>query len=164
MRVAVLDDYQDVALASADWSVLPAGTEVVAFRDHLADETAVAERLRDFEVIVGMRERTPFPRSLLERLPNLRLLVTTGGGNASFDIAAAHERGVVVCGTGGVGTPTAELTWGLLLSLARSIPAEDRAVREGRWQTSIGAGMAGRTLGIVGLGNLGTQVANAGCA
>ena len=162
MRIALLDDYQDVALSSADWGALPADTEVVVFRDHLADEAAIAERLRDFEVVVGMRERTPFPRSLLQRLPNLRLLITTGGGNASFDIAAAREQGVVVCGTGGVGTPTPELTWGLLIALARHIPAEDRAIREGRFQTTVGAGMAGRTLGIVGLGNLGTQVANVG--
>lgn len=164
MRVAILDDYQDVALASADWAALPAGTEVVAFRDHLTDEAAIAERLRGFECVVAMRERTPFPRTLLQRLPNLRLLVTTGGRNASFDMNAASEQGIVVCGTGGVGTPTAELTWGLLLGLARQIPAEDRAVREGRWQTTLGVGMAGRTLGIVGLGNLGSQVARVGRA
>ena len=162
MRVALLDDYQDAGRAAGDWASLPAGTEVVAFHDHLSDEAAIAERLRDFEVIVGMRERTAFPRSLLARLPNLKLLITTGGRNASFDVAAANEQGVVVCGTGGVGTPTAELAWGLLLDLARHITAEDRAIREGRWQTTLGSGMSGRTLGIVGLGNLGTQVANVG--
>ncbi len=162
MRVALLDDYQDVARSVADWSVLPAGTEVVAFHDHLSDESAIVERLRDFEVVVAMRERTAFPRTLLERLPELKLLITTGMRNASIDVAAAKERGIVVCGTGGVGTPTAELTWGLILDLARHITAEDRALREGRWQTTLGVGMAGRTLGIVGLGNLGRQVANVG--
>lgn len=162
MRIALLDDYQDVARSSADWGSLPAGTEVVAFHDHLEDEAALAERLRDFEVVVAMRERTAFPRTLLERLPELKLLITTGMRNASIDVAAAKERGIVVCGTGGVGTPTAELTWGLILDLARHITAEDRALREGRWQTTLGVGMAGRTLGIVGLGNLGRQVANVG--
>lgn len=162
MRVALLDDYQDAALGLADWASLPAGSEVISFRDHLSDEAAIAERLKDFEVVVGMRERTPFPRTLLERLPNLKLLITTGGRNASFDVAAANERGVTVCGTGGLGTPTAELTWGLLLALARQIPHEDRAIREGRWQTTLGSSMDRATLGLVGLGNLGRQVAAVG--
>ena len=111
-RVAILDDYQDVAVRMADWKTLPVGTEVVAFRDHLHDPGAVAKRLADFEVVVAMRERTAFPRTLLERLPKLRLLVTTGMRNASIDVAAAVERGVTVCGTPGLPYPTAELTWG----------------------------------------------------
>ncbi len=164
MRIALLDDYQEAALASADWASLPAGTEVVAFRDHLTDDSAIVERLRDFEVVVAMRERTPFPRTLVEQLPNLKLLVTTGARNASFDMAALGDHGVLVCGTGGVNTPTAELTWGLLLALARHIPDEDRAIREGRWQTTLGVGMERRTLGLVGLGNLGSQVAKVGQA
>jgi phosphoglycerate dehydrogenase-like enzyme len=164
VRVAVLDDYQGVAREMADWSVLPPGTEVQVFRDHLADEAAVAGRLRDFPVVVAMRERTPFPRSLLERLPALRLLVTTGMRNASIDLPAATERGVLVCGTGGVGGSTAELTWGLILALLRHIPREDAATRGGAWQVSLGTDLAGKTLGVLGLGRLGTRVAAVGRA
>jgi phosphoglycerate dehydrogenase-like enzyme len=164
LRIAVLDDYQDVALRFADWAALPAGSRVHAFRDHLTDENAVAERLADFDVVVAMRERTPFKASLLERLPRLRLLVTTGARNAAIDVAAARARGVVVCGTEGLPYPTAELTWALILALARHIPAEDRATRAGRWQTSLGVGLRGKTLGVVGLGRLGGQVARIGAA
>ena len=164
MRVAVLDDYQSVAMEVADWSVLPAGTEVQTFSDHLDDIEAVAERLQDFEIVVAMRERTPFPRELLERLPRLELLITTGSQNAAIDVEAARELGVVVCGTGSLGFATAELTWGLILALARQIPREDRAIREGGWQVALGQGLQGRTLGIIGLGNLGGQVARIGAA
>ena len=164
MRVAVLDDYQDVALRMADWESLTADAEVQAFRDHLAGEDAVAARLADFEIVVAMRERTPFPRSLIERLPRLRLLVTTGMRNAAIDTRAASEAGVVVSGTEGLPYPTAELTWGLILALARQIPREDRAVRDGRWQVSLGVGLHGKTLGVVGLGRLGSQVARVGLA
>jgi phosphoglycerate dehydrogenase-like enzyme len=164
VRVAILDDYQGVALQMADWGTLPAGTDVQVFRDHLADETAVAERLADFEVVVAMRERTPFPRRLLERLPTLRLLVTTGMRNASIDLAAATERGIVVCGTGGVGAATAELTWGLILALLRQIPREDAATRSGAWQVSVGVGLHDKTLGVLGLGNLGSRLATVGRA
>jgi phosphoglycerate dehydrogenase-like enzyme len=163
MRIAVLDDYQGAALTSADWGSIPDG-EVVTFADHLDDDRALAERLRGCEVVVAMRERTPFPRSLLERLPDLRLLVTTGARNASIDVAAARERGVTVCGTRGSGSPTAELTWGLILALARHIPREDAATRAGQWQTTLGIGLQGRTLGVIGLGNLGGQVARVGRA
>lgn len=164
LRIAVLDDYQDVALTSADWSVLPLGSEVRVFRDHLADEAALVDRLASFEVVVAMRERTPFKAKLLAQLPNLRLLVTTGSRNASIDVAAANVQGVVVSGTDGLPYPTAELTWGLILALARRIPAEDRATREGAWQTSLGVGLHGKTLGVLGLGRLGTQVARVGLA
>lgn len=163
-RVAILDDYQGVALRMADWSSLPGGTEVEVFRDHLPDLGAVAARLADFEVVVAMRERTPFPRVLLERLPRLRLLVTTGMRNAAIDLPAAGERGIVVCGTAGLPYPTAELAWGLILSLVRRIPVEDRATREGRWQVSLGLGLNGKTLGVVGLGTLGARVARVGRA
>jgi phosphoglycerate dehydrogenase-like enzyme len=159
-RIAILDDYQGVALSLADWS----GFEVEAFRDHLAGEDAVAERLADFDVVVAMRERTPFPRTLLERLPRLRLLVTTGMRNASIDLAAAREHGIVVSGTGGSGTTTAELTWGLVLAVTRGIPAEVAAVRSGGWQVGLGAGLHGGTLGILGLGRIGGQVARFGNA
>jgi len=164
LKVAVLDDYQGVARSLAAWDTLPAGSEVVFFRDHLDAEAALVQRLAPFEVVVAMRERTPFPRRLLERLPALRLLVTTGRRNAAIDVAAANEHGVLVCGTDGLPYPTAELTWGLILALARRIPAEDRALRAGAWQTSIGVGLAGKTLALLGLGKLGAQVARIGRA
>jgi phosphoglycerate dehydrogenase-like enzyme len=163
-RVAILDDYQDVARRMADWTSLPAGTEVVVFADHLKGLGEVAGRLADFDAVVAMRERTAFPRALLERLSRLKLLVTTGMRNASIDVGAAVERGVVVCGTSGLPYPTAELTWGLILALLRQIPAEDRATREGRWQVSCGLGLNGKTLGVLGLGNLGSRVARVGRA
>ena len=164
ISIALLDDYQGVASEMASWADLPAGTNLEAFSDHLKDEDAVATRLQDFEVVVAMRERTAFPRTLLRRLPRLRLLVTTGMRNASIDVAAAREFGVTVCGTRGMRTGTAELTWGLILSLARHIHEEDRAIREGKWQVRIGPSIEGKTLGIVGLGNLGSQVATVGRA
>jgi phosphoglycerate dehydrogenase-like enzyme len=164
MKVAILDDYQSVAQEMADWGRLPAGTDLAVFPDHLSDETDVAARLRDFEVVVAMRERTPFPRSLLNQLPNLKLLVTTGMRNASIDVAAANEQGVVVCGTTGMSTGTSELTWGLILSLTRHIHTEDRRTREGKWQTTIGPSLEGHTLGLIGLGRLGSNVAKVGAA
>jgi phosphoglycerate dehydrogenase-like enzyme len=163
-RVAVLDDYQDVALKMADWRMLPADSTVQVFRDHLADPEALAERLKDFDIVVAMRERTPFPQSLLAKLAKLKLLVTTGMRNASIDVAAASERGIVVCGTRGLGYPTAELTWGLILALLRHIPQEDKATRDGHWQVSLGIGLRDKTLGMLGLGNLGSQVATVGKA
>ncbi|PYN26341.1 MAG: hydroxyacid dehydrogenase [Candidatus Rokuibacteriota bacterium] len=163
-RVAILDDYQGVARRMADWTSLPAGTELVIFADHLNDAGAVAARLADFDAVVAMRERTAFPRALLEKLPRLRLLVTTGMRNASIDVGAAVERGVIVCGTAGLPYPTAELTWGLILALVRRIPTEDRATREGRWQVSCGLGLKGKTLGVIGLGGLGSRVAKVGRA
>ncbi len=163
-RVAILDDYQDVALRMADWSSLPSGVEVVVFRDHAAAEDQVAARLADFDVVVAMRERTPFPKSLLDRLPRLRLLVTTGMRNASIDVRAAVDRGVLVCGTAGLPYPTAELAWALILSLVRHVPHEDRATRAGRWQETLGTGLNGKTLGVLGLGTLGSRVARVGRA
>jgi phosphoglycerate dehydrogenase-like enzyme len=162
-RIAVLDDYQDAARRVADWQTLP-GCEVTAFRDHLADPAALAARLAPFEIIVAMRERTPFPKALLERLPALRLLVTTGMRNGSIDVKAAAERNVMVCGTPGLPYPTAELAWGLILALFRRIPEEDRATREGKWQTTLGLGLNGKTLGVLGLGTLGARVARVGRA
>ena len=164
VRIAVLDDYQSVALEMTDWTVLPADAEIQVFKDHLSDEGAVAERLRDFDIVLAMRERTPFPRSLMERLPGLKLLVTTGMRNAAIDVEAASELGITVCGTRGQGYPTAELTWGLILSLLRRIPQEDRATREGMWEVSLGLGLRGKVLGVIGLGNLGSRVATIGGA
>ena len=164
MRVAVLDDYQSAAESLADWSLLPTGTEVVFFSEHLTSEDALVERLADFDVVMGMRERTPFRRSLLERLPKLRLLVTTGRRNASFDIAAATELGIAVCGTDGAGEGPTELVWGLILGIARKIPVEDRLTREGKWGTTVGMGLKGRTLGCLGLGHIGSLVARVATA
>lgn len=163
-RVALLDDYQDVALQMADWQSLPADVEVRVFRDHLSDENALVERLKDVNIIMAMRERTPFQRSLLERLPNLKLLITAGMRNAAIDLQAASDCGVMVCGTEGLGYPTAELTWGLILCLLRRIPREDQATRNGQWQVTTGLGLQGKTLGLMGLGRLGSQVAEVGRA
>jgi phosphoglycerate dehydrogenase-like enzyme len=164
MRIAVLDDYQQVARNYADWSILPQGSDVQSFSEHESDEDKLAERLAPFEVIVAMRERTPFPRSLLTRLPKLRLLVTTGLRNAAIDVRAAAELGVTVSGTEGLPYPTAELTWALILGLSRHVAHEDRAVRSGRWQTTVGLGLQGKTLSLLGVGRLGTQVARIGRA
>ena len=163
-KVAVLDDYQEVALEMADWKSLPSGAEVTVFKNHLSDECDVSKRLAEFEVVSAMRERTPFPKRLLENLPNLKLLVTTGMRNASIDVPAASELGITVCGTEGLGYPTAELTWGLIVSLARKISEENSSSRSGSWQTTLGIGLNGKTLGILGLGNLGAQVARIGNA
>ena len=159
MKVAVLDDYQSVAESLADWSQLPQGTEVTFFSDHLTCEDALADRLADFDVVMGMRERTPFPRTLLERLPNLHLLVTTGRRNASFDIEAASDLGIAVSGTNGAGEGPTELTWGLILGIVRQIPLEDKLSREGKWGTTVGIGLKGKTIGLLGLGHIGSLVA-----
>jgi len=162
--LAILDDYQGVALTSVDWAGGLPGVSVVAFRDHLADEDALVQRLLPFDAVVAMRERTPFGPTLLGRLPNLALLVTTGPFNAAIDLSAARDAGVVVCGTGGTASPTAELTWGLILALARNVPVEDAAIRAGGWQQTVGVGLEGKTLGMVGLGRLGGRVARVGQA
>jgi phosphoglycerate dehydrogenase-like enzyme len=163
-RVAVLDDYQSVAARFADWSLLPDPIDVTEFSDHLDDEDSLAERLAPFDVVVAMRERTPFPRSLLERLPGLRLLVTTGRRNAAIDVAAAADRGITVCGTASHPTGPVELTWALILAVARHLPEEDASVRAGGWQETVGTDLAGGTLGVIGLGRLGEPVARIGQA
>jgi phosphoglycerate dehydrogenase-like enzyme len=163
-RIAVLDDYQSVAADFCDWSRVAGPVDVTTFSDTLSDEDALAERLQPFDVVVAMRERTAFPRTLLERLPNLKLLVTTGMRNKAIDTAAANERGITVCGTGSQATATAELTWALILATVRHIPQEDAGVRAGGWQQTIGGDLAGARLGVVGLGRLGTQVARIGQA
>ena len=164
MKIAVLDDYQKVAGQTADWAALPAGSELTIFSDHLADEDKLVARLKDFQAVVGMRERTPFPRSVLEQLPELRLLITTGARNASFDTVAATELGIVVCGTGGAGEGPTELTWGLIIGLLRKIPQEDWLTRAGHWQTTVGVGLKGKTLGLIGLGHIGGLMARVGNA
>jgi len=164
IQIAVLDDYQGIALAIADWGSLGRDVRTCALAEPFADAQDAAARLREFDIVVAMRERTPFPRALLEQLPRLRLLVTTGMRNAAIDVKAAAERGVLVCGTEMLPYPTAELTWGLILALARHIPGEDRALREGSWQTSLGIGLRGKTLGVLGLGRLGGEVARIGKA
>jgi phosphoglycerate dehydrogenase-like enzyme len=164
LRVAILDDYQGVALRMADWQSLHPAAQMQSFIDHVDDPDALTRRLHVFDGLVLMRERTPMPRALLERLPNLRLVVTAGMRNAAIDVAAATERRIQVCGTDMLPYPTAELTWGLMLALVRQIPREDRAVREGYWQTTLGLGLKGKTLGLLGLGRLGSQVAKIGQA
>jgi len=161
MRIAVLDDYQQVAADLGDWGSLPPGTELVAFAEHIADGDRLVAALAGFDVVVAMRERTPLPRGVIERLAGLRLIVTTGMRNAAVDVDAATDAGITVCGTSGAITPTSELTWALILALLRHVPAEDAAVRSGGWQHTVGVGVAGRTIGVVGLGNLGRLVAEA---
>ena len=163
-RIAVMDDYQSVAAEFCDWSRVPGPVEVVAFSDHVGDEDALAERLRPFDVVLAMRERTEFRRGLLERLPDLRLLVTTGMRNKSIDIEAATELGITVCGTGGNFSATVELTWALILATVRHIPQEDAGMRAGGWQRTVGGDLAGARLGVVGLGRLGSRVAAIGAA
>jgi phosphoglycerate dehydrogenase-like enzyme len=156
---AILDDYQNCALGFADWSSLD-GVEVKNFTEVITPPEALAERLAGFEIIVAMRERTLFDRALLSHLPRLKLLITTGMRNAAIDIDAAVANGVVVCGTRILSDPTPELAWGLLLALARHIPADVASIRAGeKWQTRIGVGLSGKTLGIVGLGKIGSQIA-----
>lgn len=164
MRIALLDDYQNVALKSADWGRLPGHCAVEVFHDHVANEDALARRLADFEVVMALRERTRFPASLLERLPKLKLLASVGPRNAAIDLAAATRLGIMVTYTAGAPDSTGELTWGLILGLARKIPQEHAALRAGRWQTTLGIEMAGRTLGVIGLGHIGGRVAQVGKA
>jgi phosphoglycerate dehydrogenase-like enzyme len=163
-NIAVLDDYQNVALASADWSVLRNRADIVVFQDHLADPDAVIERLLPFDVVCVMRERTPLPRKVIERLPNLRLIASTGAVNASIDVAAAGDRGIVVVHTGYSSDPTIEFTWALILASARHIVTESNSVRSGGWQQTVGTDLRGKTLGVLGFGNVGSQVARIGTA
>ncbi|MGH3235427.1 MAG: D-2-hydroxyacid dehydrogenase family protein, partial [Streptosporangiaceae bacterium] len=171
-----LDDYQQVSLASADWSAVRSLAEIDVFAQHLARTEALVSALEPYDVIVAMRERTFFDAPRLSQLPRLRLLVTTGMSNASIDLAAASTQGVTVCGTGGVSTSTAELTWGLILALARHIPEEDRRMKmagraggaalgvSGGWQQTVGTDLDGKLLGLVGLGRQGQRVAHIGRA
>ena len=158
-RIAILDDYQSAALDCADWDSIPGNPEMVALREHIPGEDAVAEALADFEIVVTMRERTPFSASLIARLPALRLLVTTGMRNLAIDMPAAAARGVPVCGTALLPYAAFEHAWALILALAKRIPREDRVMREGGWQAGVSDGLHGKTLGVLGLGKLGAKVA-----
>ena len=164
LNVAVLDDYQNVALAMADWSPLAGETRITVFNDHVADPEALVARLAPFDVLCVMRERTPLPRAIIERLARLKLIVSTGRRNAAIDIVAAAERGIPVAATGYASTPTIELTWALILASARHVASENASLRVGGWQRAIGADLSGRTLGVLGLGNIGAQVARIGAA
>jgi phosphoglycerate dehydrogenase-like enzyme len=159
MKVAILDDYQDVALRLADWSAVRRRAEITVFNDHLADPAAVVERLRPFDVVCVMRERTPLSRDILQQLPRLKLIASTGLRNAAIDMRAAAERGIVVTATGYESTPTIEHSWALILASARHLAREAASVRDGGWQTSIGANLRGKCLGVIGLGNIGKEVA-----
>jgi len=161
MRIAVLDDFFNISQKLADWSRLEGRAEISVFREPFAGEDDAARHLSDFDIVVAMRERTPFPASLLRRLPKLKLLITTGLRNSSFDIRAAHDQGVTVCGTRSVGHATAELTVGLMIALMRDIPGQFLSMRRGGWQTRPGCDLSGKTLGLLGLGKVGSIVADA---
>ena len=160
IRCVILDDYQNVARSLADWSAVSGEVEITVHNAHLGGPERVIEALRDAEIVCLMRERTPLPRAVIEALPKLKLIVTTGMYNASVDLAAAMARSVTICGTRGVGAPTADLAMGLLLDLARSISFENARMKAGEpWQTTVGIDLAGQTLGLLGLGKLGARVA-----
>ncbi|MFP1831159.1 D-2-hydroxyacid dehydrogenase family protein [Lonsdalea quercina] len=164
LKIAILDDYQGVALARADWSAVQSRANITVFRDHLADESALIARLRPFDALCVMRERTPLTARLLARLPNLKFIASTSARNASIDIAAARAQGITVSATQGRGNGAPELTWALLLAAARHLPAECASLRSGGWQVGIGADLEGSTLGILGLGKIGARVAAIGRA
>jgi phosphoglycerate dehydrogenase-like enzyme len=161
-KIAVLDDYQNAALESADWSVIGHRADITVFKDHLADPEAVIERLLPFDVICVMRERSPLPRNIIERLPNLKLIASTGAGNASIDVAAAGDRGIAVVHTEYRSDPAIEFTWALILASARHIVTESNSVRSGAWQQTVGTDLRGKTLGVLGLGRIGSEVARIG--
>src|SRR6266705_4554006 len=159
-RCAILDDYQNVALNAADWSKVAGDLDIKVFNEPLGGQDNVVRALQGFEIVCAMRERTAFPRGVIEKLPDLKLLITTGMRNASIDVAAANERGVVVCGTGSVGNPTSGIAVGLMLELTRRIGYENARMKSGvPWQTTIGLDLEGLTLGVIGLGKLGTRTA-----
>src|SRR3984893_5354605 len=163
-KIAVLDDYQNVALKSADWSLLGDRADIAVFQNHLADPDAVIERVLPFDVVCVMRERTPLPRNVIERLPNLKLIASTGAVNTSIDVAAAGDHRIAVVHTGYRSDPTIEFTWALILASARHIVTESNSVRSGGWQQTVGTDLRRKTLGVLGLGNVGSQVARIGTA
>jgi phosphoglycerate dehydrogenase-like enzyme len=164
MKIAILDDYQNVALKMANWSALSGRAEITVFNNHLADASALVERLLTFDIVCVMRERTPLPREVLQHLPRLKLIASTGSRNASIDMGAAKEFGITVTATGYRSSPTIELTWALILASLRGIVQENNSVRNGSWQKSVGQDLSGKILGVVGLGNIGGQVARIGLA
>src|SRR6201997_3572721 len=164
MKVAILDDYQNVAMRLADWSAVRRRAEITVFNDHIADPSGVVERLRPFDAICVMRERTPLTKEILQQLPNLKLIASTGPLNASIDAQTATDLGIAVTATGYDSTPTIELTWSLILASMRIIDREAASLRAGGWQTGLGSNMRGKSLGVVGLGNIGREVARIGLA
>ena len=164
MKVAILDDYQNVALRLADWSSVRQHAEITVFNDHLADPSAVIERLRPFDVVCVMRERTPLPREILQQLPNLKLIASTGPRNASIDSQAATDLGIAITATGYDSTPTIEFTWSLILASMRGIDREAASLKAGGWQIGLGSNLRGKTLAVVGLGNVGKEIARIGLA
>ncbi len=164
VKIAVLDDYQGVALQLADWSAVTARAQVLVFHDHLADADALVERLLPFDVVCVMRERTPLRRAVIERLPKLKLIASTAKRNASIDTEVAAARGIKVVHTSYTSTPTVELTWALILASARHMVSENASLRAGGWQRSVGDDLADKTLGIIGLGSVGSEVAKVGLA
>jgi phosphoglycerate dehydrogenase-like enzyme len=164
MKVAVLDDYQNVALKLADWTAVSRRAEITVFNDHVTERAVLVQRLADFDVLCVMRERTPLPREVIEQLPRLKLIVSTGARNISIDAEAAKERGIPIKNTGYSSTAAIELTWALILGSARQLRRESDSVRKGGWQTSIGIGLTGNVLGVVGLGSIGSEVARIGLA
>jgi phosphoglycerate dehydrogenase-like enzyme len=159
-RIAILDDYQNAALEVTDWSSLRNRTEVMIFNDHLTDPEEIVARLSPFDVVGVMRERTPLRREILMRLPKLKLIASTGTRNGSIDLAAAAEYGIEVTHTRYDSSPTIELTWALILASASNVVTENASLRSGGWQSTLGSGLRGKTLGILGLGNVGSEVAH----
>jgi phosphoglycerate dehydrogenase-like enzyme len=164
IRIAILDDYQNASLKMADWSPLTGRATITVFNDHLSDSEALVGRLLPFDVVCVMRERTPLPRSVIERLPQLKLIASTGRRNASIDVEAATERGIAVAHTGYDARSTIELTWALILASARQVVPENANLRAAGWQLTIGESLHGKTLGVLGLGNIGSEVARIGLA
>jgi phosphoglycerate dehydrogenase-like enzyme len=164
MKIAILDDYQNVALRLADWSDVRRHAEITVFNDHVADPSAVVARLRPFDVICVMRERTPLTREILQKLPNLKLIASTGPRNASIDTQTAADLGIAVTATGCDSTPTIEFTWALILASMRGIDREAASLKTGGWQTGLGSNLRDKSLGVVGLGNIGKEVARIGVA
>jgi phosphoglycerate dehydrogenase-like enzyme len=162
MKIAILDDYQDVALSMADWSAIARKAEITVFTDHVADQDELLARLEPFDVVCVMRERTPLTRGIIERLPRLKLIASTGPGNASIDYTAAGERNIDVTATGYSSTSTVELTWALIMASSRNLVDECTSVRSGGWQTSVGRELDGQVLGILGLGDIGSKIARIG--
>ena len=164
MQVAILDDYQNVAMEMADWSPVAERADITVFNDHISDSDDLIERLAPFNVVFVMRERTPLSRNIIERLPRLKMIASTGPFNASIDMAAAREQGIHVGTTGGSLASTVELTWALILAASCNIVSQSAAVRNGQWQTSVGRELAGRVLGVLGVGRIGARVARIGMA
>jgi phosphoglycerate dehydrogenase-like enzyme len=164
MKIAILDDYQEIALKMADWSLIPGNPEIKVFSDHVTELEKLVQRLLPYHVLCIMRERTPMTAELIDRLPNLKLIASTGSGNASIDTEATNRRGITVLNTHYESAPTIEFAWSLILAIVRNITIENSSLRNGGWQTSVGGDLKGKTLGVLGLGHIGAPVAAIGKA